>query len=172
MAELNKEGAKDKVAELKRDQGRLVVEESRSAAEALIMPALEKLAEKKAGKGAKPVENETYKMNTNPAVLGTETFRKMHVPGYGEPPKTAAQLEVEAKAEKQKILTYAGKIGIPEKDRESFVSYCEKLNSEWLRAAELESPAPRGHFLREMGQSDRDLVENANVAAGFPRRSY
>ncbi|HEY1085064.1 MAG TPA: DUF1549 domain-containing protein, partial [Prosthecobacter sp.] len=31
-----------------------------------------------------------------------------------------------------------------------------------LRAADLRSPAPNGHFLREFGQSDRELVENAN----------
>ena len=27
------------------------------------------------------------------------------------------------------------------------------------------SPAPRGHFLREFGQSDRDVIENANDEA-------
>lgn len=34
-----------------------------------------------------------------------------------------------------------------------------------LRAADLRSPAPNGHFLREFGQSDRELVENANDEA-------
>ncbi len=33
------------------------------------------------------------------------------------------------------------------------------------RAADLRSPAPNGHFLREFGQSDRELVENANEEA-------
>lgn len=31
-----------------------------------------------------------------------------------------------------------------------------------VRASELPSPAPVGHFLREFGQSDRDQIENAN----------
>lgn len=31
-----------------------------------------------------------------------------------------------------------------------------------VRAADLRSPAPNGHFLREFGQSDRELVENSN----------
>jgi hypothetical protein len=31
-----------------------------------------------------------------------------------------------------------------------------------VRAADLRSPAPNGHFLREFGQSDRELVENAS----------
>jgi hypothetical protein len=34
-----------------------------------------------------------------------------------------------------------------------------------VRAADLRSPAPNGHFLREFGQSDRELVSNANNEA-------
>jgi hypothetical protein len=34
-----------------------------------------------------------------------------------------------------------------------------------LRAADLRSPAPLGHFLREFGQSDRELIDNANREA-------
>jgi len=34
-----------------------------------------------------------------------------------------------------------------------------------MRSADLKSPAPNGHFLREFGQSDRELVENANEDA-------
>ena len=36
---------------------------------------------------------------------------------------------------------------------------------EFQRASELSSPAPDGHFLRKFGQSDRSLIENANVKA-------
>jgi hypothetical protein len=34
-----------------------------------------------------------------------------------------------------------------------------------VRSADLRSPAPNGHFLREFGQSDRELVENSNDEA-------
>lgn len=34
---------------------------------------------------------------------------------------------------------------------------------EWLRAAELPSPAPTNHFLREFGQSERDIIQNAST---------
>lgn len=34
-----------------------------------------------------------------------------------------------------------------------------------VRAADLRSPAPNGHFLREFGQSDRELVQNSNSDA-------
>ncbi len=47
-------------------------------------------------------------------------------------------------------------------EQEKFTHFLETGRNEWVRAAELESPAPRGHFLRELGQSDRDLVENSN----------
>lgn len=37
-----------------------------------------------------------------------------------------------------------------------------RVSPNMLRASELQSPAPAGHFLREFGQSDRDQIENAN----------
>ena len=43
-----------------------------------------------------------------------------------------------------------------------------KYASQMVRASELKSPAPRGHFLREFGQSDRELIENANSDASVP----
>lgn len=39
----------------------------------------------------------------------------------------------------------------------------EGYSREWLRAAELPSPAPTGHFLREFGQSERDTIEAAST---------
>ncbi len=44
-----------------------------------------------------------------------------------------------------------------------------KLVAEMARASELQSPAPRGHFLREFGQSDRDVIENAANNASVPQ---
>jgi hypothetical protein len=38
-----------------------------------------------------------------------------------------------------------------------------------LRAAEIDSPAPRGHYLREFGQSDREIIENSNHEASVPQ---
>jgi hypothetical protein len=34
---------------------------------------------------------------------------------------------------------------------------------QYLRASELPSPAPAGHFLREFGQSDREQIDNSNT---------
>ncbi len=40
------------------------------------------------------------------------------------------------------------------------------------RAVDLESPARRGHFLRDFGQSDRDTIENASSHASVPQSLY
>ncbi|MDD7986404.1 DUF1549 domain-containing protein [Lentisphaera marina] len=38
----------------------------------------------------------------------------------------------------------------------------EKMLTHFYRASELSSPSPRGHFLRDFGQSDRLSIQNAN----------
>ncbi len=43
------------------------------------------------------------------------------------------------------------------------------LVSTMARASELQSPAPAGHFLREFGQSDREVIENAGDGASVPQ---
>ncbi len=55
------------------------------------------------------------------------------------------------------------------KSATQFENYERSLHQTWCRAAELPSPAPRGHFLREFGQSDRDIVENASYEASVPQ---
>ena len=51
----------------------------------------------------------------------------------------------------------------------SYEKYRKGLHQTWCRASELPSPAPRGHFLREFGQSDRDIIENASQEASVPQ---
>ncbi|MDF1811291.1 MAG: DUF1549 domain-containing protein [Verrucomicrobiales bacterium] len=43
------------------------------------------------------------------------------------------------------------------------------LVSRMARASELEMPAPRGHFLRDFGQSDREVIQNASTHASVPQ---
>jgi hypothetical protein len=40
---------------------------------------------------------------------------------------------------------------------------------ELVRASEVQSPAPPGHFLRDFGQSDRQLIDNANLSPAVPQ---
>lgn len=42
-------------------------------------------------------------------------------------------------------------------------------NSALMRASEITNPAPPGHFLREFGQSDREIIENSNTQATVPQ---
>ena len=54
-------------------------------------------------------------------------------------------------------------------DREAELKNFKGLVADMARASELESPAPRGHFLREFGQSDREVIENAATHASVPQ---
>jgi hypothetical protein len=164
-----RQGDKTRETELRREIGRLERERNEAYVRDFLTPLITNLAQKQAGPNAKITTDETYKMNTNPAVFAVETWRKTHVTGYGPTPKTGAQLEAEANAEKQRLAALATKLGYSEKQCAEFVAYCQKANGEWLRASEVDSPAPRGHFLRTMGQSDRDFVENANPNASIPQ---
>ncbi len=61
--------------------------------------------------------------------------------------------------EDAKSLGYAKKRQQPETDPR-WKGYPRDL----VRASELPSPAPPGHLLRDFGQSDRNLIENANAS--------
>ena len=43
------------------------------------------------------------------------------------------------------------------------------MRGNYLRASELPSPAPAGHFLREFGQSDREVIGGAHTDATVPQ---
>jgi len=60
----------------------------------------------------------------------------------------------------------AERFKVEEKNEKSSLAAWENFRDTYmLRAADLRSPAPNGHFLREFGQSDRELVENSNDEA-------
>ncbi len=53
-------------------------------------------------------------------------------------------------------------------DGDNFLSQ-QRYGRELLRASELPSPTPPGHFLREFGQSDRDQANGASTAPTVPQ---
>ncbi len=70
-------------------------------------------------------------------------------------------------AENSRRVEEREKWSIDSKDeRQAYQSY-ETIREKLKRAADLPSPAPGGHFLREFGQSDREVVENANDQASI-----
>jgi hypothetical protein len=58
-----------------------------------------------------------------------------------------------------------------EKERKS-LRHFRDIVRHMARAVELESPAKRGHFLRDFGQSDREVIENSSSHASVPQALY
>ncbi len=71
-----------------------------------------------------------------------------------------AKLTAQAKA---RFTADAGRFEVNEKNEKASLTAWENYRDTFmLRSADLRSPAPNGHFLRDFGQSDRELVQNAN----------
>ena len=51
--------------------------------------------------------------------------------------------------------------------RAAYRGFDKQIRERMKRASELNQPAPAGHFLREFGQSDRELVENSSDEASI-----
>lgn len=99
------------------------------------------------------------------ATLGNDIRKAMTsfpIPGY-DSQKTDERAERDAR--RTAWLAAIERHSLPQQERDAFVARMEKLRGTWERAAELTSPAPRGHPLRDLGQSDRDLVDNSNTEA-------
>lgn len=84
---------------------------------------------------------------------------KLPKPEYPEPPEELKGDDKSVKKARQRWN---------EKVRSQYRVY-EKLIGRMARASELQSPARRGHFLRDFGQSDRELIDNASTQASVPQ---
>ena len=95
---------------------------------------------------------------------------KIVIPGYDRKELTKEEEKALAMKVHDAYADEADFFGIKdEKERKAYISNRAKISRETLRAAEQESPAPRGHYLREFGQSDRETIENANNDASVPQ---
>jgi len=104
-------------------------------------------------------------MKLSPQSLQTgTTYKDIIVPGY-EPHDFSA----EKAAQTRLFLDEAARLGIPPGLHAGYVKHRAAMLRLWPRAAELDSPAPIGHPLREFGQSDREFVENASTDASVPQ---
>lgn len=59
------------------------------------------------------------------------------------------------------------RLQIPEKSRANYFRARLEHFTQFLRASELDQPSGGGHFLREFGQSDREVIENASTDASI-----
>lgn len=95
---------------------------------------------------------------------------KVVIPGYDRKELTKEEKEAVNAKLRSAYEEEADYYGITEpKERKQYVASRERMSRDTLRSAELESPAPRGHYLREFGQSDRETIENANNEASVPQ---
>ena len=89
------------------------------------------------------------------------------VPGYDIDQAIPREEKAAEQARDAVFRDEAKRLGIT--DLAAYLKSRQAQARDWPRAADLESPAPRGHYLREFGQSDRDLIENANSDASMPQ---
>jgi len=181
IAEARANDDKETVKALGKESNDLQRNALKSVNDNIVVPAVLKLASQVAGKKeAAPTKTpEVASADSAAATPGmtmmmlggdVETnMAKIHIDGYDKPIKTEDQLNAEREAQKKIILDEANYFGIAEKQQKGYVGYRQQQQRNWLRSAELDSPAPRGHYLREFGQSDREFVENSNSDASVPQ---
>ena len=103
-----------------------------------------------------------------PAGMGAMQMKPTMLDNNGRP-NAEMRKQLEA-MEKQLIEKEMDRMGIDdEKERRSYYGFRRGSISNYARAANLTSPAPPGHFLRQFGQSDRETIENAEKAASVPQ---
>ena len=177
-----------KVAELRkkvdaiRSEVNTIQNEGRRVSTAeIIVPGQKKLYQKVTGK---PFQ--TVSMNTKgggadgaaPSMMSGDNTtmlaygikaEKVTIPGYDRKEQTPEEKKAEAEKREAAYREEAVYFGIPEKQMKDYFRARAEQSRNWLRSAEVESPAPRGHYLREFGQSDRETIENANNEASVPQ---
>jgi hypothetical protein len=132
----------------------------------VVVPAVARLYTQKTGKPApppipvkKPTMEELKKAGQNRAYID--------VPGYDIDQAIPREEKIAEKARNDIFIEEAQRFGIT--GLAAYIKARQTHVRDWPRAADLESPAPRGHYLREFGQSDRELIDNANAEASMPQ---
>ncbi|MCP5560769.1 MAG: DUF1549 domain-containing protein [Verrucomicrobiaceae bacterium] len=103
------------------------------------------------------------------AAGGDDAAGRIFIPGYDKAPKSKEETQADKDANMKVWAEEAAYYKIPEKQQRAYFSFRAQQNRDYVRSAELPSPAPRGHYLREFGQSDRETIENANLDASVPQ---
>jgi hypothetical protein len=185
IAEARANDDKETVRALGKESNELQRNALKSVNDNIVVPAVLKLAAQVAGQKAEATKTPVVasadtaaagaagnNMSMSMMMIGGDVetnMAKIHIDGYDKPKKTDEQLNAEREAQKKVILDEAKYYGVPEKQQKNYLNYRQQQQRNWLRSAELDSPAPRGHYLREFGQSDREYVENSNSDASVPQ---
>lgn len=95
-----------------------------------------------------------------------ETVRTARVPGVDDKPLSSEDPAV-LNALQATFREEAAYFRIPASQFPKYADARIRQLENWPRSADVESPAPRGHFLRDFGQSDRETVDNSNPEANI-----
>ena len=176
LAELRK-----KVDAIRSEVNTIQNEGRRVSTAEIIVPGQKKLYQKVTGKPFQTVSMNTKGSgadgaapsmmsgdNTTMMAYGIKA-EKVTIPGYDRKEQTPEEKKAEAEKREAAYREEAVYFGIPEKQMKDYFRARAEQSRNWLRSAEVESPAPRGHYLREFGQSDRETIENANNEASVPQ---
>ena len=177
-AEIAASAAKDKSKALSRELNNLYSDARKSVVSEVIIPGQKKLYEKVTGKPYQVAMLKTgEKDEAAPAYSGGDMMmmaagnprERVLIPGYDKKELTKEERQAVEEKRHETFEDEAEYFRIPEQEMQVLRPSREEQSRSWLRAAEVESPAPRGHYLREFGQSDRETIENANNEASVPQ---
>ncbi len=162
---------KEKVKEINQKLSDLNRQVRSSVKENIFVPAAMKLASSKGGKPdatvASKSESASMMDGGNSSMMMSSDGATMMIPGVDRVPEIRHEM---SEAELKQLRDEAVYFGIKEeKNIERYIKVRQQNIRTWLRSAEIESPAPRGHYLREFGQSDRETIENGNTDASVPQ---
>ncbi|MDA7920352.1 DUF1549 and DUF1553 domain-containing protein [Verrucomicrobiales bacterium] len=94
----------------------------------------------------------------------SEGYHLARQKGRAPSPEAIALLARQKSSMKALDKTRSDKVG----SKKAFLQW-KSSHAKLYRASEISSPAPRGHFLRTFGQSDRQSISNANRDASVPQ---
>ncbi len=176
--------ARQKVDQLRREVNDIQNEGRRLTMAEVVVPGHKKLYEKVTGKPymnaslAKAGSGGTAEV---PSMMAGDSMMMMAsgvraervtIPGYDRKELTPEERKAEDEKRLASYREEASYYGIPEKQHRDYFRARAEQSRSYLRSAELESPAPRGHPLRDFGQSDRETIENANYDASVPQSLF
>ncbi len=148
----------------------------RALGHSVYVPAVERLAEIREGRPAppspfsdQPVHVTDDDLLADTAADPTTAAQQIKVKGYDKSEKTPEQERAELDQEEQSFMVEADYFNIPAAKRNGYMAIRRNQAIYWTRAADMISPAFRGHYLRIFGQSDRELIENSSRDASVPQ---
>jgi hypothetical protein len=168
--------ARRQVDELRRQVNAIQNEGRQTSLREILVAGHRKLYEKVTGKpyrgNGSSAELPTAMAGDSMMMAGSARAERILIPGYDRPELTPEQRKERERGVRDGYLEEAKFYGLPTKEWNDYIRSRGQQNRTYVRAAEEHSPAPRGHPLRDFGQSDRETIENANYDASVPQSLF